>query len=69
MSVSEGISYLVTRLMAKLPPAPALATEVYEIPDEDDADLSTFEEEVVVQGYSPREDLSPREYLKSTGAL
>ncbi len=47
LSVHDGIALLVKRLNDKLPPAPKVV-ECYEIDDEDDADLSIYEEEVEV---------------------
>jgi hypothetical protein len=59
MTVDEAIAMMAERLLAMLPPA----VEDFEIDDEDDEDVSLYEEEVVVDGYSPRE------YLKSIGAV
>jgi hypothetical protein len=60
MTVEEGITALISRLAAMVMPE---VDVVYEIDDEDDEDISLYEEEVVVDGYTPKE------YLESIGAI
>jgi hypothetical protein len=58
-TVVEGIALLADKLIDMIYKQPPY----YEIDDEDDADLSLYEEEVVVEGYSPRE------YLENIGVV
>jgi hypothetical protein len=60
MTVEEGITALVSRLAAMVMPE---VDVVYEIDDEDDADLSLYDVAIEVEGYTPRE------YLESIGAV
>jgi hypothetical protein len=61
-TVDEGIALLISKLVAMVMPV-TVDLEYYEIDDEDDADVSLYEEEVVVDGYTPRE------YLESIGVV